>query len=94
MNQRKIDIQICRLMGWSYNRGWAFDKGNGGINVTGKLHEVRQQIKTKLCLVCDEPIGDAEWQPVPTLARFGQAIFQHTACATITNKKPVGGNGK
>ena len=81
-DQRKTDMKICRLMGWQYSGGWAFDKSAGGVNVTGKLEKVRNEIKAKRCLMCDDPIGDDEWQPVQTLERFGQALFRHAACDT------------
>ena len=37
-------------------------------------------VPAKLCLLCEQPIGDLEWREVKTLARFGQMMFEHVVC--------------
>lgn len=80
---RKSDMKICRMMNWSYRGGWAFEKTGDQLNVTGKLHKVREEIKKKLCMNCKKSIGDYEWKEVSTLARFGQMLFEHADCSEV-----------
>lgn len=37
-------------------------------------------VPSKLCLMCQQPIGALEWREVTTLARFGQMLFEHVQC--------------
>lgn len=41
-------------------------------------------VPEKLCLMCKLPIGSRAWSEVPTLARFGQMLFQHKVCPEDT----------
>lgn len=84
-NQRTIDIRICKMMNWSYSRGWAFEKTGDKLNVTGQMQKVREQIKAKLCMKCEHPIGDHAWREVTTLARFGQMLFEHLQCPEVVS---------
>ena len=83
MTDRQLDMKICRIMGWTYQKGWAFATTGNKENVTGKLAETREKIKAILCLSCNKPIGNYEWSEVSTLARFGQMLFEHKNCTEV-----------
>jgi hypothetical protein len=42
-----------------------------------------EKVPEKLCLNCDQPIGDHKWREVTTLARFGQMMFEHEDCSDL-----------
>jgi len=84
MSDRQIDMKICKMMNWTYQRGWAFETTGDKLNVTGELIKTREKIKTKLCMMCDKPIGDYEWKEVAICARFGQMMFEHKDCSEVS----------
>ena len=50
----------------------------------GKPCEYKEtEVSKKLCMMCDEPIGDMPWREVKTLKRFGQVLLQHGECPKV-----------
>lgn len=39
-----------------------------------------EEVKKRLCLMCNEPIGELPYKEVKMLARFGQMMFEHEEC--------------
>lgn len=73
---RLVDMLVTCLCGDIHGCQYCYGK-EYSLSAGYKLADV----KTKLCIMCKEPIGDLEYQEVTGLARFGQMMFEHKACS-------------
>jgi hypothetical protein len=41
------------------------------------------KVPDKLCLICEKPIGNRDYEEVTMCARFGQMLFRHKKCTEV-----------